>query len=137
MRALLKATDEEELALPPIAGAVGPRPDCGVATISRAPGGRLGLLLACGGETFRSEPVETWTPDEVTETLLMDVNGDGQAELVVIASYVSGMGPDGLEPFQANSVLAWDGERFRHLEAVEASIRTLTKAAEVRSRSFE
>jgi hypothetical protein len=133
MKALLRAQDEEELVSPPIAGAVGPLADCGVGTIFRAPGQRLGLLLACGGETFRSEPVESWMPEEVIETFLMDVDGDGRAELVVVASYVSGMGPDGLEPFQANSVLAFDGKSFKHLEGVEGRVRALVKPEEVRA----
>jgi hypothetical protein len=133
MQALLRASGEEELVSSPIAGAVGPRGDCGVATISSAPGGRLGLLLSCDGVASRSGPIELWLPEEGSETLIADVNGDGQAEVIVVARYTSGMGPDGMIPFQANSVMRWDGARWEHLLAVEEQVRGLESAAEVRA----
>ncbi len=63
----------------------------------------------------------------------MYVDGDGRTELVVVVSYVSGMGPDGLEPFQANPVLAFDGKSFKHLERVKARVRALATPEEVRA----
>lgn len=132
MRASLRA-QEEELAAPPILGAVGPRAGCGVATALRAPGQRLGLVVLCGGEVYRAGPLKPWMVEEVVETFLMDVSGDGGAEIVVVATYVSGVGPDGLEPFTSTAVLAFDGASFTHLEDAEARAGALAEPEAVRA----
>lgn len=130
MKALL--TPEEELAHAPVAGAVGSSPDCGVATVYRGPRREVGLVLACGDQVVRSDALQMWAGDEASATLLADANGDGKPEIVVLASWMSGMGPEGAVPFQANSVMTWDGQRLTHLEAAEKRVGELTRPEEVR-----
>jgi hypothetical protein len=37
-----------------------------------------------------------------------DFDGDGATDLMVVADYMTGMGPDGAVPFMMHSVLLWD-----------------------------
>lgn len=131
MKSLLRA--DEQLAVAPVAGAVGSSPDCGVAAVYQGPRREIGLVLACEDRVVRSGSLQTWAGDEVSATLLADADQDGHAEVVVIASWMSGMGPEGAEPFQANSILRWNGNTLEHVPDAEARIHDLVDLEQVRA----
>lgn len=55
---------------------------------------------------------EQWWFDNLDETFFADLNRDGKKDLVVIASYVTGIGPTGMEPFKVIAVYFQKGMVF-------------------------
>jgi hypothetical protein len=64
--------------------------------------------------------------------VLDDIDADGTREVIVIATYMTGIGPTGAEPFHSNAVVAWNGSVFVRLRSVEAKVSQLATAAKIR-----
>ena len=123
IRAMLAADDQ--LNKPAIVGAVGDKKDCVVGVVSIGPRMEFELIVRCGETTARSGALQQWAGYEEGPLWLQDVNGDGKNEVIVMASWMTGAGPTGAVPFQANSVLRLEGAALRHDEAAEAKIGEL------------
>ena len=70
---------------------------------------------------------DTWSYQDIMEVLFEDVDGDGAPELLVIATYISGVGPNAAVPFPSVSVLDWTADgvvRRRDIEEL-AMVRQL------------
>ena len=80
----------------------------------------------------RLSPIESFAFFEFVDVLFIDVDGDTDAEVIVLATYITSIGPTGAVPFQSNSVLDWDGFEIIHLPAVEDVVRDLESADAVR-----
>ena len=76
--------------------------------------------------------IETFTLFEFVDVLFVDVNGDERPEVIVLATYITGIGPTGAVPFQSNSVLAWTGQDIVRLPEIEDTINGLESADAVR-----
>lgn len=48
-----------------------------------------------------------WWLDEFQGMTASDIDGDGFGDLEIEASYITGIGPDGVIPFAFNSILLW------------------------------
>lgn len=95
----------------------------------------LALVDSAGAwRTIRLPPLQNGAhlPDELLAVLFENVDADPALEIVVIASYITGVGPNGAAPIADNSVLDWDGRAFVHLPDLERRIATLETAAAVR-----
>jgi hypothetical protein len=76
--------------------------------------------------------IETFALFEFVDVLFVDVNGDERPEVIVLATYITGIGPTGAVPFQSNSVLAWTGQDIVRLPEVEDTINGLESTDAVR-----
>lgn len=123
---------DETLAASPAAGPVGPSADCAVAAVFRGPRREIGLVLVCGDQLARAGALHPWAGDEVGSVFLADADADGHNEVIVLASWMSGVGPEGAIPFQANAVMRWDGHALTHLTEAEARVGALTNEGAVR-----
>jgi hypothetical protein len=109
-------------------GGFGPDPDCYVGVVY---GSGWDALLVCGERHWRLPLRERLTSADLTEAFFRDVDRDGDDELVVIAGWITGHGPEGTVEFLSNAVVAWDGQALVRLEDVEAQIETLPDLAAV------
>jgi hypothetical protein len=53
---------------------------------------------------------ENWTFDALQEVLFEDVDSDGATELLVVATYVTGLGPEAGQLFPSVSILDWTSD---------------------------
>ncbi len=104
-----------------------------LALVHNGPRRAIGAELVCGEERWRIDALKSWAGEAVPAVMFEDVDGDGYQEAIVLAVWVSGMGPDGMEPFQSNAVLDWNGTELVQLPEVEARIEALATAAEIRA----
>lgn len=74
------------------------------------PEGTSALVLA-GKETGSVEHLGPASLFEVDGLVAADFDNDGADEVLLVASWVTGMGPQGARPFQQNLVLEWDGAK--------------------------
>jgi hypothetical protein len=123
IRAMLAA--DEKLNRPAIVGAVGDKKDCVAAVVSKGDRMEFELIVRCGETTARSGALQQWAGYEEGPLWLQDVNGDGKNEVIVMASWMTGAGPTGAVPFQANSVLRLEGAALSHDTAAEAKVGAL------------
>ncbi|MEL6343383.1 MAG: hypothetical protein AAFV53_09625 [Myxococcota bacterium] len=105
-----------------VRGPFGTRDDCLLAIYNDSAKNDFYAALQCGDAEWRSGPLAEWSSFELEELLMKDVNGDGYAEAVVMASWMTGIGPDGSIPFLYTSVLTWTGEEMQRLEALEQTL---------------
>jgi hypothetical protein len=94
--------------------------------------------LRRGGRTlyrFPAARTDQWSCFDVTAISFRDVNGDGRKDVLVLATAITGIGPTGAQPFQANTVYYNTGAgRFVTNGKVNAfaskskTARTLTRA---------
>ncbi len=57
---------------------------------------------------WEGEQVEpSWMGDRVEAVFFADVDGDATLEVIVLATYMTGIGPTGAQPFFSNDVLDW------------------------------
>lgn len=131
IRALLGP--EEQLNRPAIVGAVGDQPSCVSAVIASGARPDLELIVRCGDAVVRSGQLQSWASYEEGPVWLQDADGDGKSEVIVMSSWMTGMGPTGAEPFQANSVMRLSGGALSHLEAVEVKVGPLETEQAVRA----
>ena len=130
IRSILSA--DEKLNKPAIVGAVGDKKDCVAAVVSKGDRMEFELIVRCGETTARSGALQQWAGYEEGPFWLQDINGDGKNEVIVMASWMSGAGPTGAVPFQANSVLRLEGAALSHDTAAEAKIGELETEDAVR-----
>ncbi|MEY3214538.1 MAG: hypothetical protein RIT28_5019 [Pseudomonadota bacterium] len=123
---------DEQLNRPAIVGAVGDKKDCVVAVVAKGDRTEFELIVRCGETTARSGALQQWAGFEEGPLWLQDVNGDGKNEVIVLATWMSGAGPTGAVPFQANSVMRLEGAALRHDEAAEAKVGELETEDAVR-----
>ncbi len=53
---------------------------------------------------------DAWIYQEIMQVMFEDVDGDGETELLVVATFISGSGPNAAIPFHSVSVLDWTDE---------------------------
>jgi hypothetical protein len=86
--------------------------------------GRCRFELRRGGRVvyrFPEPHANNWSCREITAVAFADVNGDGRQDVIVMAKAVTGIGPTGARPFDANTVYYNTGKgRFAALAAVDA-----------------
>jgi hypothetical protein len=125
-----------KLAHPAFRGPFGPSSASIVAVTATAdapPADFAGLVVLPDGKVLKLPALhDHWSGWEVHAVLFEDVDGDGAKELIVIAEYVTGIGPEGAIPFFYNSVVRWDGSAFVRVPAVEKRLERATDAAGVR-----
>ena len=84
--------------------------------------GKCRFELRGGGRTVYSFPkpyANDWACDKITAISFTDVNGDGRKDVIVMAKAVTGIGPTGARPFNANTVYYNTGKgRFATVAAV-------------------
>jgi hypothetical protein len=69
--------------------------------------GKCRFELRRAGQTVYRFPMayaDQWSCFDVTAVAFRDVNDDGRKDVLVLATAVTGIGPTGAQPFQANSV---------------------------------
>lgn len=83
---------------------------------------------ALGGYREELPPLyDVWLFQELKQVLFEDVDGDGATELLIVATYITGNGPNAATPFHSVSVLDWTENgvvRRRDIEEV-AMVRRL------------
>ena len=125
-----------KLAHPAFRGPFGPSPQAIVAITTTAdapPADFGGLVVLPDGKVIKLPALhDHWSGWEVHAVLFEDVDGDGARELVVLADYVTMIGPEGAVPFSFNSVVRWDGSAFARMPAVEKRLERAPDAAAVR-----
>jgi hypothetical protein len=68
---------------------------------------------------FPEPRANTWACEKITAVAFADVNGDGRKDVIVMAKAVTGIGPTGARPFDANTVYYNTGKgRFATVAAV-------------------
>jgi hypothetical protein len=75
---------------------------------------------------------DAWSGFDVAAVSFEDVDGDGVRELIVMAEYMTGIGPKGSQPFHWNTVVAFRDGRFVRLPEVEKAIERADTAAQVK-----
>lgn len=129
IRALL--APDETLNRPSIVGDVGAKRGCISAVVAKGPRTEFELIVRCGENVTRSGPLQEWAGFEEGPIWLQDTDGDGASEVVVMASWMTGIGPTGAEPFQVNSVMRLVDGTLQHDAAAEAKVGRLESEAEV------
>jgi hypothetical protein len=77
--------------------------------------------------------VDLWACDEVTSVSFVDMNRDGRADITVTARGITGIGPTGVIPFNANTIYYSDGHGgYRRFEDVDAFISRYARFAALR-----
>ena len=116
--------------------------------------GRLGpsprtiLVFAASGNEFSGFALADSTPaapklplPELSDSAIFNTleavlfepaPGDSAPYIIVIATYITGIGQGGGTPFYHNAVLQWNGTRFVRLRTIEQRIEELKTAAAVR-----
>ena len=97
-------------------------------------GGRLGAFTV-GDDGRRTDgPALTteWQLFEVPAVMFLQADGVSGPDAVVLASCMTGIGPEGAIPFPCNAALTFT-DKLERLPEVEARIRKATKAAEVKA----
>ena len=128
---LLRSSDEIAHAV--FEGPFGPAPDVVVAVVDRGTEGYGAVVISEGGAVWLNRLRPNWMAWEIPAILFEDVDGDGNLEAIVLAQYITGIGPTGAVPFHSNSVLDWTGDALVTLPAVEARIEDAASAAAVRA----
>ncbi len=75
---------------------------------------KLFFFLSKNGERFYEFPnVENgWTLEEIQAVSFQDINGDKSKDVLVIASFITGMGKDGVIPFSVGYVFLNADKKF-------------------------
>lgn len=116
-----------------VRGPFGPKDDCLLAIYNDSAKNDFYAALQCGDAEWRSGPLAEWSSFELEELLMKDVDGDGYAEAVVMASWMTGIGPEGSIPFLYTSVLTWTGETLQRLKALEQTLEDKPTVAAVKA----
>lgn len=69
---------------------------------------------------------------KVRAVLFVDVEGDGQSELVVMCAYMTGIGPEGAKPFNQNHVFRWRTGKLERDPKLEQEVESLATGKQVR-----
>ena len=72
------------------------------------------------------------TFEGVSDFFFDDVDRDGKNEVVILASFITGIGPEGTVPYQKNAILDYDTGMLVRLSKFEKQIEKLTATEEVR-----
>ncbi len=115
-------------------GPFGPSDDCVFAITSRGANDAFHARLDCGTETWSIGPLTDWAGWELDELWMRDLDADGYVEAVVMGRYVTGIGPEGVVPFLATSVLRWDGRTLTRDPTAEAKVDAARTPAEVKKK---
>jgi hypothetical protein len=100
----------------------------------KAPTTAYKFHVLCKGDkrvTLPDNPdVASWTPDRLSAVSFPDVDGDGQLDIVVIAEYMTGIGPEGAKPFPVvsyyrNANNAFELDAKRSAAATEKGLATV------------
>ena len=75
---------------------------------------------------------QSFSPWEIPAVLFDDTNGDGERDIVIMATYITGAGPQGSVPFNENAVFTWTGQGFGHDRVAESKVASLTTAKAIR-----
>jgi hypothetical protein len=90
------------------------------------------MMASPGGAPVESPPLHAGRLMAVVTVLFLDVDKVPGVELVVVATCVSGVGPEGAIPQPCNAVVRWDGKGLTRVGEVEARIALAKTAGEVR-----
>ncbi|PKN57506.1 MAG: hypothetical protein CVU56_10930 [Deltaproteobacteria bacterium HGW-Deltaproteobacteria-14] len=130
----------EKLAREALVGPIGPT-DAAVLALIEVEGGpsRLtGALLVPGdgGAVKRVDLplLDTRQLYEVEWVAMLNADEDGDREVVVRSTHLSGVGPEGAVPQPTVSVLDWDGEAVIRLEAAQRVLEGVATPEEARMR---
>jgi hypothetical protein len=128
--------DGKKLAHPAFRGPFGPAGDNVVALTATAdapPADLAGFVVLADGRVLPLPRLhDHWSLWEVNAILFEDVDGDGARDLVVLAEFITGAGPQGAAPFHASAVVRWDGRAFVRVPDVEKRLERLGDAAAVK-----
>ena len=117
-------SDEAKLQLEPMRGPFGRKRDV------------LFLLAEHKGELWALADNNKFslggTFDGVSDFFFDDVDQDGKNGVVILASFITGIGPEGTVPYQQNAILDFDTGMLVRLAKLEKEIATLTTTDEVR-----
>lgn len=122
----------ERLAHAAFRGPFGPT-DAGVLALASVGNGFSGFVLSSGKRLDLPAFPTDYAGHEIAAVLFEDVDGDGYKEAIVMATWMTGIGPTGAQPFPGNVVFGWDGSSFQRISEVEAKIAQLPDARAVRS----
>jgi len=114
-------------------GPMGPAAEAAL-VITREGGGRgvfHGRVIA--GPRAWSLPIpDVAAPYEIPAVMFEDADGDPAKEIIILATWMTGMGPTGAHPFPRNVAFDWDGAAFMGVGGeVEAAIAEAPDAAAV------
>jgi hypothetical protein len=130
---------DEVLAHAVFQGNLGPDPKAILALYNRTGGiterfGGFALIPSGGGFSRLELPAfkDQWAEYEITAVILDNLDADEAIEPVIMASYMTGVGPDGAKPLYNNIVVDWDGRSFVRLPAIEEKIDNVGTAKEIR-----
>ena len=65
-----------------------------------------------------------WSVEEVSAVSFKDVNGDGLRDIIIIAQYVTGIGPTGMRPFYVKDVFFQAKNHFYKIEKITKEINS-------------
>lgn len=88
-------------------------------------------------ETLAIEPLVDmpgWSGWQVDALMFEDVEGSGKKSPIVIAEYMTGIGPTGAVPFTIVAVYVWKKNKFVHATSIEKKLEDATTARGVRAR---
>ena len=75
-----------------------------------------------------------WAGGETDEFTPADIDGAGKQGVIVLAEFMTGIGPEGAKPFLETLVYAWNGSKFAHVKDVEKKLEDAKNADEVHAR---
>lgn len=125
----------KKLAHPAFRGPFGPPGDSIVALTATAdgPAELTGFVVLADGRVLPLPKLhDHWTLWETHAVMFEDFDSDGAKDLIVIAEYTTGAGPQAAVPFFASAAVRWDGQAFVRVPAVEKKIELLGDAAAIR-----
>jgi len=77
------------------------------------------------------EETPSWSLWEMHTPIFRNLDGDPYLEIVILAEWMTGVGPEGAVPFRQNLVLDWDGKTLGRMPVVEELLGLAKDAAEV------
>ncbi|MEO8874269.1 MAG: hypothetical protein ABI461_01675, partial [Polyangiaceae bacterium] len=76
----------------------------------------------------------TWAGSDVDAIMFEDIDGNGVLAPIVIAEYMTGMGPTGAQPFVKISVYRWHAGKMARARDIEGILDGAKDSAAVRAR---
>ncbi len=130
--------DGEALAHPAFRGSIGPHSEAVVALVKHTDQGvtKFSGFVIAGGKKYPLPAIHDQFngQDIAAVTFTPSADRDRENELLVVANYITGIGPDGAKPFAAVSVLDWNGKAFVRLSKVEQLLEGESNAVAAKQR---
>ncbi len=128
------ATDSERVEPPVFTGPLGPAGNSilVIADEGLHYGGFVLADSAAGWRKILLPELQGWAGQTIEAVMIEPLPAETGPLIIVIATYITGMGRHGGEEFYENAVLQWNGSAFVHRCDIESKVGALRSAAAVR-----